>query len=82
MRALGAKLQRLEEAKREAEYAKMYGEKGEIAFGYQIRTYTMQPYTLVKDHRTDVETGDVQRVLDGDITRFIEAFLRWKGRKY
>lgn len=82
MRALAAKLQRMEEAKREAEFSKMYGEKGEIAFGYQIRSYTMQPYTLVKDHRTEVETGNVQKVLDGDINPFIEAFLRWKGRTY
>jgi peptide chain release factor 2 len=82
LRALAAKLQRLEESKREAEFAKMYGEKGEIAFGYQIRTYTMQPYTLVKDHRTDVETGNIQAVLDGELDPFIEAFLRWKERKY
>ncbi|MBI2932896.1 MAG: peptide chain release factor 2 [Planctomycetes bacterium] len=82
MRTLGAKLYRMEEAKREQEFAKLYGEKGEIAFGSQIRSYTMQPYTLVKDHRTDVETGNVQAVLDGEIDEFIEAFLKWKGRKY
>ncbi len=82
MRALTAKLRRQEESKREAEFAKIYGEKGEIAFGYQIRTYTLHPYQLVKDHRTDVETGNAQAVLDGDIDRYIEAFLRWPGRKY
>jgi peptide chain release factor 2 len=60
----------------------MYGEKGEIAFGSQIRSYVMQPYTLVKDHRTDVETGNVQAVLDGELGPFMEAFLRWKDRKY
>jgi peptide chain release factor 2 len=82
LRALASKLHQLEEAKREAEFAKMYGEKGEIAFGNQIRSYVMQPYTLVKDHRTEYETGNIQAVLDGEIDPFIEAFLRWKGRKY
>jgi peptide chain release factor 2 len=82
MRALASKLHQLEESKREAEFAKLYGEKGEIAFGSQIRSYVMQPYTMVKDHRTDHETGNIQAVLDGEIDPFIEAFLRWKGRKY
>ncbi|MBI4566023.1 MAG: peptide chain release factor 2 [Planctomycetes bacterium] len=82
MRALAAKLHQMEEAKRETELAKMYGEKGEIAFGSQIRSYTLQPYTLAKDHRTGVEIGNVQAVLDGQIDPFIEAFLKWKERKY
>ncbi len=82
MRNLAAKLHQLEESKREAEFAKLYGEKGEIAFASQIRNYVMQPYTLVKDIRTGQETGNLQGVLDGDLTPFIEAFLRWKGRKY
>ncbi len=82
MRTLAARLHRMEEAKREAALSKLYGEKGEIAFGYQIRTYTMQPYTLVKDHRTSVETGNVQAVLDGEISPYIEAYLRWKDRAY
>jgi peptide chain release factor 2 len=83
MRALAAKLHQLEESKREAEFSKMYGEKGEISFGGgQIRSYTMQPYTLVKDERTGHQSGNIQGVLDGDLDPFIEAFLRWKGRKY
>jgi len=82
MRALASKLHQLEEAKRDAEYAKMYGEKGEISFSRQDRSYTMQPYTLVKDERTGCQTGNIQAVLDGAIDPFIEAFLRWKGRKY
>ena len=82
MRALASKLHQLEEAKRDAEYAKMYGEKGEISFSRQDRSYTMQPYTLVKDERTAHQTGNIQAVLDGAIDPFIEAFLRWKGRKY
>jgi peptide chain release factor 2 len=82
MRALATKLQQEEERKRNTELAKLYGEKGEIAFGNQIRSYTMQPYQLVKDERTGVKTGDIQKVLDGDIDAFVEAFLRWKERKY
>ncbi len=83
MRNLASKLHQLEEGKREAEFAKMYGEKGEIAFGGgQIRSYTMQPYTLVKYERTGCQTGNIQGVLDGALDPFIEAFLRWKGRKY
>jgi len=82
MRALASKLHQLEESKREAEFARLYGEKGEIAFGSQIRSYVMQPYTMVKDHRTGHETGNIQAVLDGEIDPFIEAFLRWKDRKY
>ena len=82
MRALASKLQVMEEVKRNTELSKLYGEKGEIAFGNQIRSYTMQPYTLVKDERTGEKTGDVMKVLDGEIDPFIEAFLRWKERKY
>jgi peptide chain release factor 2 len=82
MRALASKLHQLEEAKRDAEFAKMYGEKGEISFSRQDRSYTMQPYTLVKDERTGHQTGNIQAVLDGALDPFIESFLRWKGRKY
>ncbi len=52
-------------------------EKKEIGFGSQIRTYTFQPYTLVKDHRTGVETGDLQAVMDGRIQEFVEGYLKW-----
>jgi len=82
MKALASKLHQLEESKRDAELAKMYGEKGEISFSRQDRSYTMQPYTLVKDERTAHQTGNIQAVLDGAIDPFIESFLRWKGRKY
>ena len=82
MRSLASKLHQLEESKRDAEFAKMYGEKGEIAFGHQIRSYTVQPFTLVKDHRTGQENGNIQAVLDGALDPFMEAFLRWKDRKY
>jgi peptide chain release factor 2 len=76
MKILMAKLRQHEEARRDAELARMYGERGEISFGYQIRSYVLQPYTMVKDHRTGVETGNVQAVLDGDLEPFIEAYLR------
>jgi peptide chain release factor 2 len=75
---LKAKLVMLEEQKRQAEVNRLYDEKGEIAFGSQIRSYVLQPYQLVKDHRTDEETAKVQDVLDGHIDNFIEAYLRQK----
>jgi len=76
MSMLKSRLYRLEEQKRNDELAKLYGEKGEIAWGNQIRSYVLQPYTMVKDHRTDHETGNVQAVLDGDLDPFIEAYLK------
>jgi peptide chain release factor 2 len=78
---LKARLYAIEEQKRRAEVEKLYDEKGEVAWGYQIRNYVMQPYTLVKDVRTGVETGQVQRVLDGDLDEFIQAYLRQKAEK-
>ena len=79
LKLLQAKLNQLEESKRDAEMAKLYGEKGEIAWGSQIRSYVLNPYQMVKDHRTNVEVGNVQGVLDGAIDPFIEAFLRSRG---
>ena len=76
MKMLIAKLHALQEAQKQAEIAAAYDAKGEIAFGYQIRSYVLQPYQMVKDLRTDEETGNVDAVLDGDIDRFIEAWLR------
>ena len=55
------------------------GEKKEIAWGSQIRSYTLQPYQLIKDHRTDIERGNVAAVLDGDIDEFIKGYLM-KGK--
>jgi len=75
MEMLRAKLKRLQEARRDKEIAKLYGQKGDIAWGNQIRSYVLQPYTLVKDHRTGCETAKVQDVLDGEIEAFIEAEL-------
>lgn len=74
---LAAKLSLLDDLKREKEMAALYSEKGEIAFGSQIRNYVLHPYTQVKDTRTGCERGDVQSVLDGEIDAFAEAYLRW-----
>jgi peptide chain release factor 2 len=76
---LKAKLAKLRDAERDAEITKLYGEKGEISWGYQIRSYVMQPYQMVKDHRTEVEKGNIQAVLDGDLDDFIHAYLRKGG---
>lgn len=78
---LKAKLVRLEEEKREAEFAKAYDEKANIGFGSQIRSYVLQPYTLVKDLRTGYEVGNPRGVLDGNLDGFIEAYLRAKLSK-
>nr|WP_303652808.1 peptide chain release factor 2 [Paludisphaera mucosa] len=78
---LKAKLVRLEEEKREAEYAKKYDEKGDVSFGSQIRSYVLQPYQLVKDARTGHEVGNPRAVLDGGLDGFIESYLRMKLAK-
>jgi peptide chain release factor 2 len=80
MKVLKARLYMLEQQKRDAEISKLYGDKGEIAWGNQIRSYVMQPYQMAKDHRTDHQTGNVQAVLDGDIESFIESFLRQRAK--
>jgi peptide chain release factor 2 len=76
MKMLKAKLYQLEEDKKRAEMERQYGEKGEIAWGNQIRSYVFQPYQMVKDHRTGAETSNVQGVMDGDIDIFIQAQRR------
>jgi peptide chain release factor 2 len=81
LQMLKAKLIRLEEMKREAEYAKAYDEKGDISFGYQIRDYVLQPYQLVKDKRSRFESTNPAKVLDGDLDGFIDAYLRLKLAK-
>jgi len=81
MKVLKARLYMLEQQKRDDEIAKLYGDKGEIAWGNQIRSYVMQPYQMVKDHRTNFQVGDVQAVLDGEIEGFIESYLRYQVKK-
>jgi peptide chain release factor 2 len=76
MRILRARLFELEREKRERELASIGGEKADIEWGSQIRSYVLHPYKLVKDHRTGEETANVDRVLDGDLDAFIYAFLK------
>ncbi len=79
LKMLKAKLYEQELAQRKAKIEKMGGEKKEIAWGSQIRSYVFQPYTLVKDTRTDVEVGNIQAVMDGDIDAFVIAYLKEYG---
>ncbi len=77
LKIIKARLYELERQKKEEEFSKQYsGTKKKIEFGSQIRSYVMHPYNLVKDHRTDYETGDVNKVMDGGLDEFIEAYLR------
>jgi peptide chain release factor 2 len=76
LQILGAKLADLQRAERRAELDSLSGERAEVGWGSQIRSYVMAPYQLVKDLRTGVETGNVDAVLDGDLDQFIEAELR------
>ncbi|MGA7090570.1 MAG: peptide chain release factor 2 [Candidatus Acidiferrales bacterium] len=78
MKVLKSRLYELELEKRQSETRKLDATKSEISFGSQIRSYVMQPYQLIKDHRTKVERGDVQRVLDGDLDAFIRAYLLYR----
>jgi peptide chain release factor 2 len=81
MRILKARLFELAHKKQREELQELTGEKKEIAFGSQIRSYTFHPYQLIKDHRTGVEVGNVEAVMDGDLDVFIKAYLLWaQGR--
>jgi len=75
MKMLRGKLIELEERRRQEEIAKEKGEAQDVAWGSQIRSYVLHPYTMVKDHRTNVEVGNVQGVLDGDLDEFVRAEL-------
>jgi peptide chain release factor 2 len=76
IKMLKAKIYELEQDKKRAEMDRQYGEKGDVAWGSQIRSYVFQPYQMVKDHRTGAETSNVQAVMDGDLEIFIQAKLR------
>ena len=78
MDMMRAKLAELERQKREDELAAIRGVQGSVGFGSQIRSYVMQPYQMVKDLRTEHETGNVASVLDGALDDFMEAYLRWQ----
>ena len=82
MRILKARLFEVAQKKQREELKELTGEKKEIAFGSQIRTYTFHPYQLIKDHRTNAEVGNVDGVMDGDLESLINAYLLWaRGRE-
>jgi peptide chain release factor 2 len=78
MKVLRSRLYELELEKRRGDMRKLDATKSDISFGSQIRSYVMQPYQMIKDHRTKLERGDIQKVLDGDIDPFIRAYLLYQ----
>lgn len=80
MKMLQAKLYQMEQEKKAAEVDALKGDKQEITWGSQIRSYVFTPYTMVKDHRTGFEVAQVDKVMDGDIEGFIDAYLKWRIR--
>ena len=77
MQMLKAKLYLLKQQENAEKASDIRGEVKEIGWGNQIRSYVMQPYTMVKDHRTNEETGNVDSVMDGNLDPFINAYLKW-----
>ena len=80
MRVMKAKLYEVERQKKESEFQQIVGEKRDIAWGNQIRSYVFQPYQMVKDHRTNQESGNVSAVMDGGLDPFIEAYLQLQSQ--
>ena len=81
MKMLYAKLLELKEQEKQQKINELKGEQMDIAWGSQIRSYVFCPYTLVKDHRTGYEEGNVDKVMNGEIDEFISAYLTWRARK-
>src|SRR6056297_1785279 len=81
MKLLKAKLYELEKKEKEEELSKIKGDGGEISWGNQIRSYVFHPYSLIKDHRTNIEVGNTDPVMDGAIDIFIEGYLKWKKQQ-
>lgn len=81
MQMLKAKLFLLKQEANVEKLSDIRGEVKDIGWGNQIRSYVLQPYTMVKDHRTDVETGNVDAVLDGALDLFINGYLKWINTK-
>ena len=79
MQMLKAKLYLLKQEANAEKLSDIRGEVAEIGWGNQIRSYVLQPYTMVKDHRTNAESGNADAVLDGNIDLFINAYLKWKS---
>ena len=76
MKMLKAKLYQMKFEEQQAQLVEIRGEQKEIGWGSQIRSYVFHPYSMVKDHRTNAETGNVHAVMDGEIDPFIDAYLR------
>ena len=81
MKVLTSRLYEYYQQEKEAEQSKHAMEKKDISWGNQIRSYVFQPYTMVKDHRTQYQVGNIQAVMDGNIDQFIEAYLTWRLEK-
>ena len=81
LKILQARLYQLEQQRKEEALAEMRGDQSEIAWGSQIRSYTFNPFSLVKDHRTNLEAGNIQGVMDGDLDPFIIACLQQRARE-
>ena len=79
MRVLKARIHKLYLEKQQEEKMKLRGEYKSAEWGSQIRSYVLHPYKMVKDHRTKFETSDAEKVLEGDLQEFMEAFLRWQA---
>lgn len=79
MQMLKAKLYMLKQQENAEKLSDIRGDVKEIGWGNQIRSYVLQPYTLIKDHRTGFESGNVGSVLDGNLDGFISAFLKWQS---
>ena len=79
MQMLKAKLYMLKQQENAEKVSDIRGEVKEIGWGNQIRSYVLQPYTMIKDHRTGAESGNAAAVLDGDIDLFINAYLKWQS---
>ena len=77
MKMLAAQLYELEKKKQAEQQEGLHGDKKGISWGSQIRSYVLQPYRMIKDRRTEVEAGNVDKVLDGDLDAFITAYLLW-----
>ena len=81
MKVLKARLYEMEIKKREEEKKEMHEGLSDISWGSQIRSYVLAPYRLVKDHRTNTEMGNVDAVLDGDLDKFVQAYLHWRASR-
>ena len=81
MEMLIAKLVQIKEEEHREKIEDIQGSYKQIAWGSQIRSYVFQPYTLVKDHRTGEETGNIEKVMDGDLDPFVEAYLNWNAQQ-